>query len=107
VDDVLHCDTGPVPRVVELCDEGRHPNAAADCAESSEPRKNTIFPSAKRHQCCMYIDAVLPVDLTVNVQWTIATTSPASLDVNETRSNSVMSTFDPISSKNRGTSALP
>ncbi len=40
--------------------------AAADCSVSSEPRKNTIFPSAKRHQCCMYIAAVLPVACTVS-----------------------------------------
>ena len=30
---------------------------------SSEPRKKTILPSAKRNQCCMYIAAVLPVAL--------------------------------------------
>ena len=36
-------------------------NAVADCSVSSEPRKNTIFPSAKRHQCCMCIAARLPV----------------------------------------------
>src|SRR5947209_8846726 len=84
-----------------------HPlNAAADCSESSEPRKNTILPSAKRHQCCMYIDAVLPVALTVNVQCTVATTS-VSFDVNEAMSNSVTSTFAPISLKKRGTSPFP
>ena len=40
-------------------------NAAADCSVSSEPRKNTILPSAKRHQCCMFIAARLPVAFTV------------------------------------------
>ena len=35
--------------------------AAADCSVSSEPRKYVIFPSTKRHQCCMSIAARLPV----------------------------------------------
>src|SRR4029077_10785021 len=46
---------------VELGDERAHANAFADCSVSSEPRKNTILPSAKRHQCCMYMHAELPV----------------------------------------------
>jgi hypothetical protein len=32
---------------------------AADCSVSSEPRKHVIFPSAKRHRCCMCIAALL------------------------------------------------
>ena len=73
VDEVLDRDPRPVTLGVERGDEGAHAvKASADCAVSSEPRKNTILPSAKRHQCCMYIDAVLPVALTVKVQWTVA-----------------------------------
>lgn len=43
----------------------RYDRALTDCSVSSEPRKNTIFPSAKRHQCCMYIAVLLPVALAV------------------------------------------
>ena len=81
-------------------------NAAADCAVSSEPRKKQICEPANRHQCCMYIDADFPVAFTVNVQWTVATTS-VSFAVSDTTSNSVTSTLEPISLKNRGTSLLP
>ena len=48
----------------------------------------------------------MPVAFTVYAQRT-ATTTSVSLDANDSGVNSVTSTFDPISLKNRGTSPLP
>lgn len=42
---------------------------------SSEPRENAILPSAKRHQRWRFIVVLLPVMITLKVQWMVTITS--------------------------------